>query len=162
MTLGNTEQYTKICTIRDKRAYISVGRFEPRAATLENGKVKLTWFPIGSENDGIKSFLPEGWSLTLLRTAHYYKNGIEINDATELNITDKFTYQNAEGLSEYIEYYEGWEDNTWLMTLYNMSESNEKVYIRYYNAEQDVVYTTKPFFTIKNGDFLDVRTLMFN
>ena len=103
VTLGNIEQYTKICTIRDKRAYISVGRFEPRAVTLTNGKVKLTWFPIGSENDGIKSFLPEGWSLTLLRTAHYYKNGIEINDATELNITDKFTYQNAEGLSEYID-----------------------------------------------------------
>ena len=103
VTLGNTEQYTKICTIRDKRAYISVGRFEPRAATLENGKVKLTWFPIGSENDGIKSFLPEGWSLTLLRTAHYYKNGTEINDATELDISDKFTYQNAEGISEYID-----------------------------------------------------------
>lgn len=62
----------------------------------------------------------------------------------------------------YTEYYEGWEDNTWLMTLYNMSESNERVYIRYYNAEQDAVYTTKPFFTIKNGDFLDARTLLFN
>ena len=101
--LGYTEENSTTCTMRDKRASISGGRFEPRAATLADGKVKLTWFPIGSENDGIKSFLPDGWSLTLLRTAYYYKNGTEISDATELDISDKFTYQNAEGLSEYVD-----------------------------------------------------------
>ena len=53
------------------------------------------------------------------------------------------------------------EDNTWLLTLYNMPGSNEKAYICYYNAETGTVYTTEPYITIKNADFIDSHTLKF-
>jgi hypothetical protein len=103
VALGNSEQNTKICTIRDKRASISGGRFEPRGVTLVDGKVKLTWSPIGSENNGIQSFLPSEWKLSIIRTSYYSKGGTKMSDTDELDISDKFTYKNAEGLSEYID-----------------------------------------------------------
>lgn len=59
------------------------------------------------------------------------------------------------------EYDVSMEDNIWLIDLYNLLGSDEKAYIRYYNAEKDTIYTTKPYITIKNGDFIDVHTLEF-
>ena len=53
------------------------------------------------------------------------------------------------------------DDKMWLIDLYNLPGSNEKAYIRYYNAETGTIYTTKPYITIKNGDFIDVHTLEF-
>ena len=59
------------------------------------------------------------------------------------------------------EYNVSMEDNIWLIDLYNLPGSDSQAYIRYYNAEKDTIYTTKPYITIKNGDFIDVHTLEF-
>lgn len=102
-TVGKLDGYTCTSEMPNKRGSISGGRFEPRDVEVVDGKVKLTWFPIGSENNGTQSFLPEGWKLRILRTSYYYKGGMEVSNATELDVTDKFTNKNADGLSEFID-----------------------------------------------------------
>ena len=102
-TVGKLDGYICTSEMPNKRGSISGGHFEPRDVEVVDGKVKLTWFPIGSENNGTQSFLPEGWKLRILRTSYYYKGGMEVSNTTEMNVTDKFTYKNADGLSEYID-----------------------------------------------------------
>ena len=102
-TVGQLNGYTIISEMPKKRDAISGGRFEPRSMNVGDGQVQLLWFPIGSENNGVQSFLPEGWKLKLIRTAYYYKGGMEVSNQTEIDITDDFTYKNASGLSEYVD-----------------------------------------------------------
>ena len=102
-TVGTQDGFICTSEMPNKRDKISGGRFEPRSIDVVDGKVKLTWFPIGSENDGTQSFLPDGWKLRILRTTSYYRNGEEVENETELDISDEFTYKNTNGLSEYID-----------------------------------------------------------
>ena len=102
-TVGKLKDYMCTSEMPNKRKEIFGGRFEPRGIDVVDGKVKLTWFPIGSENDGEKSFLPDGWKLRILRTSYYYKGGMEVSNMTELDISNDFIYKNANGLSEYID-----------------------------------------------------------
>ena len=78
-----------------KRDKVEFATVVPLSANqTDDGRVRLNWQPLDLELNQTTKFLPEGWRLKLLRTAYYYKGGMEVSAVTEKDITELY-YSNT-------------------------------------------------------------------
>lgn len=99
LAIGQVKDYMCISEMPNKRNSITCGTLEPQDIQVVDGRVQLTWKAIGTGNNQIQSFLPEGWRLALERTETFYKNGLEETSIYEWDITGDYT--TANGVSTY-------------------------------------------------------------
>lgn len=98
LAIGQVNDYMCISSMDNKRNSISCGKLLPQTIEVVDGKVKLTWNPVGEGNDDIKSFLPEGWKISLQRTETYFKNGEEEEFSFNWDISGDYTTENGKNV----------------------------------------------------------------
>ncbi len=87
-SIGPEEKYISTADMGRKSTQVSYRPIKITSATGREGKVTIKWSETGNEYDGVKRFLPKDARLTLIRTAHYFRNGQRESIETEKDITD--------------------------------------------------------------------------
>lgn len=87
-SIGPEEKYISTADMGRKSTQVSYRPIKITSAIGREGKVTIKWSETGNEYDGVKRFLPKDARLTLIRTAHYFRNGQRESIETEKDITD--------------------------------------------------------------------------
>lgn len=86
--IGPEKNYTATLDMGDKRSMVSYRPIKITSAVGRAGKVTIKWEETGNPYTGTRRFLPKDAKLTLIRTAHYFRNGQKESIETEKDITD--------------------------------------------------------------------------